>query len=156
MTTLADILLAPPRREALAADLVALVERHVAGRAGLGGVALRAGLGLVNRALPDAVPRAVDRLLPDLVAALEPLRARPDAAGGPGFARVVRREHARIAAALAKVADARAARSRNVALKALYARIRDMAVREGEALIPALADVLARHLPATPGVPGRD
>jgi hypothetical protein len=86
MTTLADVLLAPARREALIADLVALVEKHVAGRSGLRGVTLRAGLGAVRRKLPDAIPRTVTRLLPDLVAALEPLHARAKPRDGAAFA----------------------------------------------------------------------
>jgi hypothetical protein len=147
MTTLADLLLAPGRRDALIADLVALAEGHVAQRSGLRGVALRAGLAAVRRKVPDAVPRAVGRLLPDLVAALEPLHARSRARGGVEFARALKRDKAAVAGTLMGMADARVARSTHATVKAFYARLRATAGDEAEDLVPALADVLARHLP---------
>lgn len=127
MTTLADTLLAPPRRDALIADLVALVERHVHERAGLRGVTLRAGMAAVKRRLPDAIPRTVTRLLPDLVGALE--QGKP-----------------LTVAMLMGIADARVERSTNAALKAFYKGFRGTAEHEAEGLVPGLADVLARHL----------
>jgi hypothetical protein len=127
MTTLADILLAPARRDALVADLVALVERHVHERSGLRGVTLRAGLAAARRKLPDAIPRAVTRLLPDLAAALE--QGQPLAA-----------------ATLMGIADARVARSSHAAVKSFYAKFRGTAEREAEGLVPGLAEVLAKHL----------
>ena len=146
MTTLADVLLAPPRRDALAADLVALVERHVEERSGLRGVALRAGLAAVRRKLPDAIPRTVARLLPDFVAALEPLHARSKAKSGAGFARFLKGDQALVGETLMGIADARVERSTNAALKSFYAKFRCTAEHEAEELVPGLADVLARHL----------
>jgi hypothetical protein len=146
MTTLADTLLAPARREALVADLAALVESHVAHRSGLRGVTLRAGMAAVRRKLPDAVPRTITRLLPDLVAALEPLHARNAARGGTGFARSLKQDKTAVAEALMGIADARVARSTHATVKSFYARFRATAEREAEELIPGLADVLAKHL----------
>jgi hypothetical protein len=145
MTTLADTLLAPKRREALTADIVAVVEDHIARRAGLRGVALRTAMAAVRRKLPDAIPRTVTRLLPDFVAALEPMhqRSRVD---GPDFARFLARDRAGAAEAMLAIADARVERSSNAALKAFYKGFRATAEHEAEDLVPGLADVLAKHL----------
>ena len=147
MTTLADVLLAPARRDALVADLAVLVETHIARRSGLRGATLRAGMAAVRRKLPDAVPRTVTRLLPDLVAALEPLHARSTARSGAEFARSLKGDRAAVAETLMGIADARVARSTHATVKAFYARFRATAEHEAEDLIPGLADVLARHLP---------
>jgi hypothetical protein len=146
MTTLAEVLLADATRDRLIADLVALVEDHVAHRSGLRGVTLRAGMAAVRRKLPDAIPRTVTRLLPDLVAALEPLHARARARSGADFARALKKDKAAVAETLMGIADARVERSTNTALKAFYARFRGTAEHEAEDLIPGLADVLAKHL----------
>lgn len=146
MTTLAEVLLAPARRDTLAADLVALVESHVAHRSGLRGMTLRAGLAAVRRRVPDVVPRAVQRLLPDLVAALEPLHARSKARDGVAFARSLKQDRAGVAETLMGIADARVQRSTNAMAKSFYARFRGAAEHEAEDLIPGLADVLGKHL----------
>lgn len=145
MTTLADLLL-PPRREALIADLAALVERHARERSGLRGVTLRAGLAAVRRKLPDAIPRTVTRLLPEFVGALEPLHAQARPASGADFARFLRQDRTRVAETLMGIADVRVERSSNAALKAFYARFRGIAEHEAEDLVPGMAEVLARHL----------
>jgi hypothetical protein len=119
-------LLEGPRRDAVIADVVAMVECHVQQRSGLRGVTLRAGLAAAKRKLPDAIPRSVTRLLPELLAALD--QGKPLAA-----------------ATLMDIADARVERSTHAAVKSFYARFRKTAEHEAEDLVPALAEVLARH-----------
>jgi hypothetical protein len=143
-------LLDDARRDALIADVVAAVERHVAQRSGVRGVALRATLAAVHRLLPDAIPRTVTRLLPDFVTNLEPFLKQSGAADGREFARYLTRDRRRAAEALLGVADARVERSTNAALKTFYKSFRSTAEREAEGLVPALADVLAKHLQARP------
>jgi hypothetical protein len=139
-------LLEDPRRDALIADVVAAVERHAEKRKGLRGVTLRAGLSWVRGKLPDAIPRTVTRLLPDLVAALEPLHEGSKARNGAEFARYLKQDPAAVGETLMGIADARVERSSNAALKAFYARFRSTAEHEAEGLVPALADALAKHL----------
>ena len=141
-----DRLLDDSRRDALVADLAAAVERHARERTGLRGVTLRAGLAAVRRKLPDAIPRAITRLLPEFVAALEALQARAPDATGAGFVRFLKQDRALVAETLMGIADARVARSSNAALKAFYARFRGTAEHEAEDLVPGVADVLAKHL----------
>jgi hypothetical protein len=127
MTTLADVLLEPSRRNALVRDLVALAHRHVAQRSGLRGMTLRAGLAGFERLHPEAVAQAIERLLPELAVALDDGRPLTTAT-------------------LMSVADARVARSRNPAVRSLYAKFRGIAKREAEEIVPGLAGVIAKHL----------
>ena len=139
-------LLDDARRGALIADVVALVERHARQRKGLRGVTLRAGLAWVHRRLPDAIPRTVTQLLPELLAALQPLHEQSRARNGADFARYLKKDPAVVGETLMGIADARVERSTNAALKAFYARFRSTAEHEAEELTPGLAEVLARHL----------
>ena len=139
-------LLDDPRRQKLATDVVTLVERHIAQRSGVRGVALRAAMAAVHRRLPDAIPRTVDRLLPDFIAHLEPLHERSRAADGKAFAQYLKKDKAQSAEAMLAIADDRVERSSNGALKAFYKGFRGTAEREAEEIVPALADLLARHL----------
>ena len=141
-----DALLEEPRRAALIDDVVALVERHARQRKGLRGVTLRAGLAWVHRKLPDAIPRTVTRLLPDLIEALVQRPERSKARNGSDFAAFLKRDRKQVAETLLGIADARVERSTNTGLKAFYARFRSTAEHEAEGLVPALADALAKHL----------
>jgi len=139
-------LLDDARRGALIADVVAVVERHAEQRKGLRGVTLRAGLAWVRGKLPDAIPRTVTQLLPELVEALQPLHEQSQARNGADFARYLKQDPAVVGETLMSIADARVQRSSNAALKAFYARFRSTAEHEAEGLVPALADALAKHL----------
>ena len=87
MGKLSELLQDASRRDELIADLVEMVEEYVADRGGFRGITLRTGLAAVKRKLPDAIPRTVTRLLPEFLAALEPLHDRARARDGADFAR---------------------------------------------------------------------
>lgn len=146
MGKLSELLQDDVRRAELIADLAEMVEEHVADRTGFRGITLRTGLAAVRRKLPDAIPRTVTRLLPDFLAALEPLYARARAANGAEFARFLKKDPTLVAETMLGIADARVERSTHAGLKSFYARFRGTAEQEAEEIVPGLADVLARHL----------
>ena len=146
MGKLTEVLTDDARREELIADLTEMVEEYVAERSGFRGITLRTGLAAVRRKLPDAIPRTITRLLPDFLAALDPLHAQSKARNGADFARFLKRDPALVGETMMGIADARVQRSTNPALKTFYARFRRTAEHEAEELVPGIADVLARHL----------
>jgi hypothetical protein len=146
MTTLAEVLLAPARRDALVPQTAAWVERYVHDSPGLRGVALKAGLAAAKAARPDAVPRAVTRLLPEFAVALEPFWQRHRAEGGRDFAEYLRR-HAREATdAMMAATDVRIAASPNRALHSGYKRLRGTLASELEKLLPDIARMIGQSL----------
>lgn len=146
MPKLADILLTDTRRPALASDCVSLIENHVAGRQGLRGMGLRTGLSMLQAAKPGILPRAVNRLLPDFVAALEPLYTQFKESGAADFSLFLDQRQALTTGLLLGVADRKAAESHNETVKATYKRLRGGAEKEVAAVVPALGALLGKHL----------
>lgn len=146
MAKLSELLLTDGKREALVRDITALVERHVERKGGLKGITLRTGMAAVRRKLPDAIPRTVTRLLPDLLQALEPLHERSGAKNGRDFAAFLKKDPRLMARTMMGIADARVERSTNAGLKSFYSRFRGTAESEAGELVAPLADALGRHL----------
>jgi hypothetical protein len=147
MPVLADIVLTAKNKDPLVASCVQLVETRVAGRGGLRGIALKTGLAMLKSARPDILPRAMQALLPDFVAALEPLYQDWLRAGSGDFAAFLQRHSARTVQALLGVTDARAARAHNAAIKGVYGRLRGGAEQEVEAALPQFAQLLSTYVP---------
>jgi len=148
MPALADIVLTAERKDALVADCVHLTENRIAGRGGLRGIALKTGLSLLKAARPDILPRAMQALLPDFVAALDPLYQDYLAASDrpADFASFLQGRSDAAVDALLGVTDARAARVHNPAIKSVYARLRGGAESEVGAALPDFANLLSNYL----------
>ncbi|MES0874514.1 DUF6918 family protein [Sinimarinibacterium thermocellulolyticum] len=145
MKTLADLLLASGRADAVVADAVRLIERHVGSRAGLRGMGLKTGLTMVKAARPGIVERAVRRLLPEFAQALDPIYQAFRASARSDFADFLQQHSPQATAALLAVADRRIGQASPIAQSA-YAKLRGSAEAELHAAMPALAELLARHL----------
>ena len=145
MKTLADILLAAPQRDAVVEETVSLIESHVGSRPGLRGISLKTGLAMVKAARPSILGRAVQRLLPEFVAALDPLYGEFRDAGGGDFAAYLRKHSGRATAALLRVADARVEQASPMARSA-YAKFRGSAEAEVAAALPGLARLIDARL----------
>lgn len=146
MPTLSDIVLAEHQREAAIADCVKAVERHLSGLKSLRGVALKAGLAMFKTAIPDAVPRLVRRLLPDLLVALEPLHQRFRLSTDRDFSLFLRKHSGEAADAMITAIDARAQTAHNETVKGAYARLRGQVRAELEAALPELSKAVSSYL----------
>lgn len=146
MSTLAEILLAPHQKDALAADCVRIVERHLNSLRSLRGLTLKAGLAVLKAAKPDLIPRAIGRLLPDLIAALEPLYARFGQSTDRDFSLFLRKNADETVEAIMSKVDARAAQSSNDTARSTYRKLRGNIRDEFEALLPELSKTLSGYL----------
>lgn len=146
MSTLAKILLAPHQKEALTADCVRIVERHLNSLRSLRGLALKAGLAVFKAAKPDLIPRAINRLLPDFIAALEPLYARFGQSSDRDFSLFLRKNADETVEAIMGKIDARAAQSANETARSTYRKLRGNIRGELEALLPELSKTLSGYL----------
>jgi hypothetical protein len=165
MDTLADSLLADGRREAVVADCADLIEAHVAKLKGLKGMALRTAFTMLRGGEANAVHNAVATLVPDFVHSFEPLyqafAKSGKQAGKPGgkpggkaagkssergFSAFLQAHREEAVAAMLGVTDARFARSKNATLKTVYPKVRGTVESELDGVLPALADMLEKHL----------
>jgi hypothetical protein len=147
--TLADIVLTAQKQDALIADCVQMIERRIAARGGLRGIAMKTSLSLLKATRPDILRRAMQVLLPEFVSVLNPLyqdfaAAAADRRGD--FASFLQPRSAEAVAALLGVTDARAARAHNPLIKSAYGRLRGGAESEVGATLPDFAKLLSNAL----------
>lgn len=143
---LADILLAPHRRQAVISDCVQLIESHVDQRGGLKGMALKTGLAVLKKAKPGLLERATTLLLPEFATALEPLYSQFRSGADDDFGRYLQVHALQAAQALLQVADARVDESDSATVRSTYARMRGGAEAEVLAVMPGLSVLIGRHL----------
>ena len=146
MRTLSDILLAEHQREALAADCVKVIERHLNGLRSLRGMALKTGLAMFKTAMPDAIPRVVRKLLPDFAVALEPLHQQFRQSTDRDFSLFLRKHSDEAVEALTGVIDRRAANSPNEPVRKVYGKLRGSIRDEMAAVLPDLAKTISGYL----------
>lgn len=143
--TLGGILLAPERLKSLRSDSLRLLEHKVQNSPGLKGMALRSGLALLKSTRADLLPRAVNRLLPVFITALEPYYAQCRAAVAPqplaagDFSAFLLQRRAAVVDTLMQSADALAAGSHNSTVRSFYTRLHSTIRSEIDGALPTLA-----------------
>lgn len=147
MDRLTDILWTPAHKGALIAGCVQLIESRIASRGGLKGMALKTGLSMLKARKPGILDRATAKLLPDFIAALEPLYQHCVSSGNPNFPLYLQLHAPRATQALLEVADQRVADSGSHGTQSAYAKLRGTAETEVLAAIPGLAKLIGQHLP---------
>jgi hypothetical protein len=145
MKTLADVLLAAPQRDAVVEETASLIESHVSSLSGLRGMSLKTGLAMVKAAKPGILGRAVQRLLPEFVQALDPLHREFLDAGNGDFAAYLNKHSGRATAALLQVADARIEQASPM-VRSAYAKFRGSAESEIATALPRLARMISARL----------
>ncbi|HVT34983.1 MAG TPA: hypothetical protein VHE37_05345, partial [Nevskiaceae bacterium] len=122
-----------------------LIEDFVAGRGGLKGMGLRAGLKMLKAARPGIMDRATERMLPDFLEALDPLFQKFRKAGGKDFAAYLQQHEHEAVKALVHVADTKASDA-SPGVQSYYAKFRHGSENEVKALIPGLGRLVQHHL----------
>lgn len=141
MTVLSDLLLDAERRPAVVAALSEVVEAEVKEKKGLSGTAVKAAYATARKASPTIVPRAIDKLLPDYAAALEPYWA--EFAGSGDFGTFLAARSGEVSAALLAVTDKRVEGSSREMVKKAYRSIRGKAQDHVAAALPRLGSTIA-------------
>ncbi len=124
MTSLIEILTSPERRPVAVQALSDVVEAEVRGTSGLSGMALRAGFAAATKLRPDLVPRAIDRLLPEFAAQLDPYWQQR---GAQPFGAHLQEHREAVSEDLLSVADHRLADPQHAALAKIYGAMRPKA-----------------------------
>ena len=80
--TLPEILTESTRRKSVIADCVLLIEEEVSKKGGLSGIAIKGAFAIVKAVKPGFIAEAVDHMLDDFSARLDPMyQAQRQAAG---------------------------------------------------------------------------
>ena len=141
---LAEVLNDEATRASIIDDVVELVDAEVGKQRGLSGVAVKAGYKLVQGVKPGFVRNAVQSLLPEFAAALDPIREQA-LSQGQSVSGYFQANAPAIAEALLAVTDARAQRSEHGSVKGAYAKLRGSARKNVEAAVPGLGVIVERY-----------
>lgn len=110
---------------------------------------VRTALNLAQRAKPNLIDRGVRALLPDFMCALDPLYSDYlNTDGWRTFGQYLLSHKEQTIITLFAVTDARVAEVKNKAVRTGYERLRNRGEREVGDALPAIADVISRHLNA--------
>lgn len=152
MPSLSDQLLRPEAKPHVIDGCCKLIEREVASKRGISGVAVKAGFAVVTKVKPGFIRDVVTTLLPEFTASLDPLyeqcaseAASPEVA--EVFARRVTSDRARAAEALLGVTDRRIGGARPAVQRA-YEKLRPNARENVEAALPGLVETIRPWLRA--------
>lgn len=147
MASLADKLLDKAHRAKVVGDCARLVDEEVAGKGGLSGIAVKGAYAIVKKIKPSIVPDAIDNLLPDFAARLDPFYQDFVAKGiDQPFVAFLTPKAGEVAQALLAITDARAERSDNKTLRSAYQKLRPTGVKHVEAAVPGIARVIAANI----------
>nr|WP_026072703.1 hypothetical protein [Nodosilinea nodulosa] len=126
-------------------DCALLIDRHVAAKSGLGGMALKAAYGVVKGIDATYVPGAIYRILPELVKALEPMWAEGLQAGDP--VAHLSQNQTQTAEVILGITDQRVAKTDKGLVRSSYNKLRQSVKGDVEEAVPGLAEILGAHSP---------
>ncbi|MEA2697451.1 MAG: hypothetical protein QOI66_1722 [Myxococcales bacterium] len=149
MSTLNELLLVPGNRPKVVADCVRLIEEEVDSKGGLSGLAIKGAFALVKAVKPGFVAEAVDNMLNDFVARLEPFHAAAQVRNEPTGPYLGARA-GEVAEALLAISDERAARAKNATLKKAYEKLRPTGKKHVEAAVPRVGRLIGKYAAAAP------
>ena len=133
----------PNKRASLVADCVTLIDEQVAAKGGMGGLAWKAAYGAVKGINPGYIAGAIERILPETLAAIEPMWSEGVQSGDPvGY---LNQNSSRAADAVLSVTDARIEKTSNGVVRGAYNKLRNSAKGEVEAAIPGLAKIIDKY-----------
>jgi hypothetical protein len=149
MPSLSDQLLRPEAKPHVIDGCCKLVEREVASKRGISGVAVKAGFAVVTKVKPGFVRDVVTALLPEFAASLDPLyeqcATQEGSAAAEVFAQRVTSDRARTAETLLGVTDRRIGGARPAVQRA-YEKLRPNARENVEAALPGLVETIRPYL----------
>lgn len=139
-------LLNEDKRPALVDDIASYAEQVISEQSGIGGLAVKGGAGAAKKLDSNIFPKAVNRVLPDVLEEFQPYWQEFQASGSGDFGAFTAERSAQVADALLRVADKHATKVENSALGKVYNSIRGRATKIIEPAVGGLATTLQRHM----------
>ncbi|MBF2001917.1 MAG: hypothetical protein IGS50_19185 [Synechococcales cyanobacterium C42_A2020_086] len=127
----------------LVADCTKLIDDQVAAKNGISGLALKATYGVVKGIGANYVSGAIERILPDVLNALDPIWDEGMQTGNP--VEHLAQNRSRTADMVLSVTDARIEKSNNGVVRGAYSKLRKSVKSDVEDAVPDLAKIINRH-----------
>ena len=142
--SIAEILLDPQNRSDVVQACVELVEREVQSKKGLTGMGIKAGFKAVKKFKPDIIVQVLKDLLPEFVAAMEPIYQQYLQSGMNDLGTFLQHNKEQVAQQLLTITDMRAQKSKHKILVSTYNKLRPLGQAQVVAAVPGLAQLLKR------------
>jgi hypothetical protein len=133
-------------QENVIADCRQLMDDQVAGKKGLGGMAIKAAYKVIKGLGPDYLKKAIAGLLPSVCTALDPIWEEGVQSGDP--VAHLSQNTSQTADAVLSVTDERIAQSSNKPVKGAYNKLRKSVKSDVEEAIPGLAKIIGTYAKA--------
>lgn len=146
MGALTDVIADETRRRAVCDDGVAAIKDEVASKRGLTGVAVKAGFKAVQGVKPGFIPMALNHLLDDFAAQIDPFYDAWKASGSGTLKDYFRANDTAIANALLSITDDRGRNAKSRTVAKAYQSLRPQAVTHTAAAMPRVADLVSKHV----------
>lgn len=144
MGSLVEVIKDDAKRRVIVDDCVALIEAEVADKSGLSGAGIKLGYKTVKGLKPGMIPMAMNHLLDDFAAKVDPYWQECQAQGADARTYFTSNKH-KIADALLTITDARADRSSHKVLVSTYRKLRPAAVDHVGAAMPRFSQLVKKH-----------
>lgn len=146
MGALSDVIKDPVRRRRVVDDGEQIIDLEVSEKSGLSGMAVKAGFKLLKGVRPNFVPIALDGLLDDFCAKVDPFWDAFKASGEKDARAYFARRGPEIAEALLAITDKRAEKHDNKTVRGAYYKLRPEASKHVVAAMPRVGDLVRRHV----------
>jgi len=130
-------------RTSIAKDCAQLMDKQVAAKSGISGMALKAAYKVIKGVGAGYIPRAISHLLPDTCAALEPLWNEGIQAGDP--VEYLAQNRSIAADQILSVTDSHIEKSKNKVVRSSYNMLRKSVKNDVEEAVPGLAEILGNY-----------
>jgi hypothetical protein len=144
MASLSEQLGTGDKRRAVVDDALTVLDQEVQDKGGLTGLAIKGAYKVVQGVRPGFVRQVVDGLLDDFLSSLDPIYQEACQKQRPAGQYLLENK-SRVADALLRVTDDKAAHAKGGGLKGAYEKLRPMAKKQVEAATPRLSALLERH-----------
>ncbi len=144
MAALSEVLTSDSKKALVIEDCLSLIDREVADKGGLSGMAISAGYAAVKSIRPGFVKQVVHDLLPEFARAVDPIYEEATSLGR-AVTQHFTSNSSRVADALLAITDEKARRTKSGVVKATYDRLRGAAKKNVEAAVPRLGQLVEKH-----------
>lgn len=139
-----DALLEGDTRQTVVTELAELIDKTVSNQSGLTGMALKSAVAAGKKADADAIPKGVNRMLPQITEELAPFWSGYESSGTQGFGSYLVSREGEVVEAMLGAAD-KATSDMPSAIQKAYSSLRGKAGKIVSPALPELGDIIERH-----------